>query len=262
MKKAVFFDIDGTIVTEDERSIIPESTKRAIMQLRKNGHLAFINTGRTIFNINNELKEIGFDGYLCGCGTYIEFGGEVMLYNKLDKAFCRQLSEIIREYGAYPVYERSDSVFFDKEAMNHPGVMYIKQVFLKDVVNIEHTADEEDFSFDKFVIWTDEKTDIEPLFREISKNFAIIDRGDGFYETVPLGFSKATAIEMILEKTGISLENAYAIGDSMNDLPMLKAVPNSIAMGGAEKIYPYVSFITKPIEEDGIEYALRHFGII
>ena len=48
----------------------------------------------------------------------------------------------------------------------------------------------------------------------------------------------------------------------MNDLPMLTAVPNSIAMGGAEKIYPYVSFITKPIEEDGIEFALNHFGII
>ena len=58
------------------------------------------------------------------------------------------------------------------------------------------------------------------------------------------------------------MENAFAVGDSMNDLPMLEAVPNSIAMGGAEVIYPYVSFVTKPIEEDGIEYALAHFGII
>lgn len=79
---------------------------------------------------------------------------------------------------------------------------------------------------------------------------------------MPKDFTKATAIDFILERLGIPLENAYAIGDSMNDLPMLTAVPNSIAMGGAEKIYPYVSFITKPIEDDGIEFALRHFGII
>lgn len=262
MKKAIFFDIDGTIITEDERSMIPESTKRAIKQARANGHLAFINTGRTVFNMSSELKDIGFDGYLCGCGTYIEFGEEVLLHNRLDKSFCRSLAEAIRNYGAYPVYERSDCVFFDKEAMDHPGVRYIIDIFLKDVDNKEKTTDDEDFSFDKFVIWTDEKTDTERLFEEIRKNFAIIDRGDGFYENVPLGFSKATAIEMILNKTGIPLENAYAIGDSMNDLPMLKAVPNSIAMGGAEKIYPYVSYITKPIDEDGIEYALRHFGII
>ena len=58
------------------------------------------------------------------------------------------------------------------------------------------------------------------------------------------------------------MSNAYAIGDSMNDLPMLEAVPNSIAMGGAEKIYPYVSYITSPIEEDGIKNALLHFNLI
>ena len=48
----------------------------------------------------------------------------------------------------------------------------------------------------------------------------------------------------------------------MNDLPMLQAVPNSIAMGGSEKLYPYVSYITSPIEEDGIYNALEHFKLI
>ena len=43
---------------------------------------------------------------------------------------------------------------------------------------------------------------------------------------------------------------------------MLRAVPNSIAMGGAEVLYPYVSYITTPIEEDGIYNALKHFGLI
>ena len=42
--KAVFFDIDGTLW--DETFIVPDSAVDAIRQLRKNGHLAFINTGR------------------------------------------------------------------------------------------------------------------------------------------------------------------------------------------------------------------------
>ena len=82
------------------------------------------------------------------------------------------------------------------------------------------------------------------------------------YKNVIKTRDRATAIDLILKKLGIPYENAYAIGDSMNDLPMLQAVPNSIAMGGAEKIYPYVSYITTPIEEDGIANALRHFGLI
>lgn len=262
MKKAIFFDIDGTIITEDERAIIPESTKKAIIKARENGHLAFINTGRTFFNISDELKKIGFDGYLCGCGTYIEYDEKVIVYNKLEQEFCRKISGIIKKCRAYPVYERMDCVFFDKDALNHPGIQYIKDIFFKDNKNKERYCEETDFSFDKFVIWTDEETDTKNLFEEIGRYFKIIDRDNGFYENVPRGFSKATAVDIILEKTGISYENAYAIGDSMNDLSMLESVPNSIAMGGAEKLYPYVSFITKSIDEDGIEHALRHFEII
>lgn len=86
MKKIIFFDIDGTIATEDERGFIPDSTRRAIAQARANGHLTFINSGRTIFNIGNNIRELGFDGYICGCGTYIEYNDEVLLYNKLDRA--------------------------------------------------------------------------------------------------------------------------------------------------------------------------------
>lgn len=53
------------------------------------------------------------------------------------------------------------------------------------------------------------------------------------------------------------------MGDSENDLDMLKAVKNSIAMGNAkEEILTYCSYVTKGIEEDGIYHALKHFGII
>ena len=70
-KKVIFFDIDGTIVTEDEQALIPESTVRAIKKARENGNYTFINTGRTIFNVQDRIKNLGFDGFLCGCGTYI-----------------------------------------------------------------------------------------------------------------------------------------------------------------------------------------------
>lgn len=262
MRKAIFFDVDGTLLTEDERSLIPDSTRRAIKQARENGHLAFINTGRTIFNLDEELKSIGFDGYICGCGTYIEYDGKVLLHNKLEQSYCKDIAEKIRSLGAIPVYERSDCLFFDKTAENTEQIRLFKEVFLSSFVNTDKTADDEDFSFDKFVFWADNNTDKESVIELIEKDFMVIDRGGDFYENVPKGYTKATGIMHILNKFGIPIENAYAVGDSPNDLPMLEAVPNSIAMGGAESIYPYVSFVTKPIEEDGIEYALKHFGII
>lgn len=262
MRKIIFFDVDGTLITEDGRSFIPESTKKAIAKARENGNLTFINTGRTAFNLSSKIKSLGFDGYLCGCGTYIEYQNKVILYNKLDSNFCRKIADIVRECKASPVYERIDGIFFDDDAEPASGIDYYKNYFLESGICIDNRVSDLNFSFDKFVVWRNKDTDMKRFVSEIEKDFTIIDRGDDFFEMVPVGFSKATAIDLILKELNIKIEDAYAIGDSTNDLPMLTAVPNSIAMGGASTIYPYVSYITKPICEDGIEYALRHFNII
>ena len=262
MSSIIFFDIDGTIVTEDARMLLPESTKYAISETRKKGNITFINSGRTAFNISKKVRELGFDGCICGCGTYIEYGGEVLLHNKLEQSFCREIAELMRHCGVTPVYEHTDGYYFDDKAPVTDDLRDFLENFVESGIDITGRVEDDSFIFDKFVIWVNDGCDFELFKKEVGKYFSIIDRGHGFYENVPLGFSKATAIDLILKKLGIPYENAYAIGDSMNDLPMLQAVPNSIAMGGAEKIYPYVSYITTPIEEDGIANALRHFGLI
>ena len=48
-------------------------------------------------------------------------------------------------------------------------------------------------------------------FRRVSdRYFECIDRGGDFREFVPLGYSKATGIQTILDYYGLSLEDAYA----------------------------------------------------
>lgn len=262
MRSIIFFDIDGTIATEDERSFIPESTVNAIRETRRRGNLAFINSGRTAFNIPDRIKQIGFDGYICGCGTYIEYNDNVMLYHSLDNDYCRKAAELMRTFNVTPVYEWKDGYFFDDKAPVTDGLRYFMDVFVDQGIDVSGRVEDENFVFDKFVIWINEKSDFEGFKKAFSKDFMIIDRGDGFFENVPKGFTKATAIHRVLDEFGIKLENSYAIGDSMNDLPMLQTVPNSIAMGGAEQIYPYVSYVTTELENDGIENALRHYGLI
>lgn len=262
MSSIIFFDIDGTLATEDERSFIPESTVFAIAETRKRGNLAFINTGRTRFNVSSRIREIGFDGFICGCGTYIEYNEEVIFESTLEQSFCRSISEILRKCRITPVYEHRDGYFFDDKAVMTDGLRYFMDVFVDSGIDVSGRVEDENFCFDKFVVWVNDETDFEMFHREISPYFSIIDRGNGFYENVPLGYSKATAIDVILKKLNIPIDNAYAIGDSMNDLPMLRAVPNSIAMGNAEKIYPYVSYITTPLEDNGIYNALKHYSLI
>lgn len=58
MRKAVFFDIDGTIW--DEKHQIPDSTREAFRKMKDQGHYLFISSGRTrVFIPDQELMPLG-----------------------------------------------------------------------------------------------------------------------------------------------------------------------------------------------------------
>ena len=72
MKKLIFFDIDGTLITDGPgEHLIPGSLPRTLNALQENGHLCFINTGRALAEIDSVIRSLPFNGYVCGCGTYI-----------------------------------------------------------------------------------------------------------------------------------------------------------------------------------------------
>ena len=56
---ALFFDIDGTILSEITHKI-PESALEALHKAQENGHKTFINTGRTICSVPPMIKRISF----------------------------------------------------------------------------------------------------------------------------------------------------------------------------------------------------------
>jgi HAD superfamily hydrolase (TIGR01484 family) len=60
MVKAIFFDIDGTLVSFETHKI-PASTQEALKALRDKGIKIFIATGRPQCLINN-LSDLEFDG--------------------------------------------------------------------------------------------------------------------------------------------------------------------------------------------------------
>ena len=73
MKKIAFFDIDGTLTSEIDGSI-PESAVYAIRAARANGNLMFINTGRCFQNVEQRFRDVGFDGFVCGCEKQLHYG--------------------------------------------------------------------------------------------------------------------------------------------------------------------------------------------
>ena len=265
MKKILFFDIDGTITSEIDGTI-PSSTIHAIREARKNGHLMYINTGRCFQNVENRFREIGFDGYICGCGTNIYANGKELFYQKQTHEMTMQILENAAKSGLDILLESKYEVCFDtSRPFTNPQAKELYLTF-RDKHKYEMRTDlyAEDFFCDKFVIWFEDETQLESFRKFADSYFECIDRGGQFREFVPWGYSKATGIQFILDFYKIPLSNAYAIGDSNNDMPMLKAVPNSIAMGNAypETLFNEVSYVTRKASENGIYHALKHFEFI
>ena len=54
-----------------------------------------------------------------------------------------------------------------------------------------------------------------------------------------------------------------AFGDGENDMEMLRYVGIGVAMGNAsDAVKAAADYVTDTVDDDGIEKALRHFGLI
>lgn len=261
-RKLIFFDIDGTLMTETEDRIIPDSTKRAIIAAQENGHLTFINTGRTLSELEDFLFDLGFDGFVCGCGTYIQYHGEILLSQGFSKDLQRALIADLRACKLEGLLEGKEHVYYE----NVPYITRMRfiremhQVLGDTVIN---SWDGDDMEFDKLCFCTREDSDFLTFYNKYKDILDFIDRGDTFYEIVPAGFSKASGMQFLEEHLGIKHENTVAFGDSTNDLSMLNYAALSIGMGNSdEEVKPVVDYITGNVEDTGIWDAMKHFAII
>lgn len=264
MRKIAFFDIDGTLTSEIDGRI-PESATLAIRKARENGHLMFINTGRCFQNVGKRFREIGFDGYVCGCGTNIYCDDKEVLHIAQSHETISVILKAARECDVDILFESRNFVAFDlSRPFHHPNATKLYHSFIKRGYDMPEDLENPNFFSDKFVIWYKNETQLTTFRRVSDKYFTCIERGGNFCEFVPLGYSKATGIQFVLDHYGLSKSDAYAFGDSANDLSMLSYLENSVAMGNSspESLFSMVSYVTTKASEDGIANALKHLRFI
>lgn len=261
MKKAVFFDIDGTLW--NEKLQVPGSTVEAIHKLRENGHYAFICSGRsrTTIRAKELLEDIGFDGIVGGCGTYIEYLGEVIFDKNLSQEELAGLLVSLEKCNMPVILEGTHYLYGDEEIFGEdPYVAYLKRVVGEDFLPLK--GNEGRYEANKISAdYT--KGDIEGIKRELSGSYELIFHAQKVVEVLPKGYSKASGIQRICEYLNISHEDTYAFGDSANDVEMLRYVEHGIAMGNAtEDAKEVADYITTPLMEDGIMEGLKHYSLI
>lgn len=259
-RKIVFFDIDGTLW--DRHNFIPESTREAISRLRSNGHLAFINTGRTRGYITNpDLLGLGFDGIVSGCGTMVEYDGKISFLHEIDNELIALAITTMRNFGMKPIIEGKEFLYMEESDFAEDP--YGRKL----MVELGHRRQSIDAHW---MAWGGSKMscemdgcDYEKCFDLLRNYYTPLVHNSHVAEIVPIGFSKGTGIEKACQLVNIPIENTIAVGDSVNDLEMLSKAHISIAMGGAtDDVKSMATYTTADLMDDGIYKAMEHFGLI
>lgn len=261
-RKALFFDVDGTLLSESTRKV-PDSAVKAVEAARRQGHLVFINSGRVSRLLDPIRELIHVDGYLCGCGTYIILGDQELYARKIPHERGIEIKRAFKPHRIEGILEGKGGCHFHKDRSWMPRLEKMRANIGKEGAVSPYPIEDDSYDFDKFCCLTDKKSDKEGFFRMIQEDFQIIDRGNDFWECVPKGHSKATAIQMVLDHYGLTLDDAYVFGDSTNDLSMFTYARHAVLMGHHDKeLEPYATFITRSVEKDGVAYAMEQLGLI
>ena len=246
MTKALFFDIDGTLVSFETHRI-PSSTIEALEAAHAKGLKIFIATGRPKAIINN-LSE-----------AYCFVGEEVIYKSAIPQEEVKAMAAFCEKKGVPCIFVEEHNI-----SVCQPNEM-VKKIFYDFLhVNVIPTVSFEEASNKEVIQMTPFITEEEE--KEVLPSIPTCEIGrwyPAFADVTAKGDTKQKGIDEIIRHFGIKLEETMSFGDGGNDISMLRHAAIGVAMGQAkEDVKAAADYVTAPIDEDGISKAMKHFGII
>ncbi len=260
-------DIDGTLVGSDKT--ISEKTREAIIKAQQRGKIVAIASGRSIAGIRKTASNISLEQY----------GGYVIAYNGTTVVNCKTgeciYNQMVPKELVKPVYEAAKRVnagivvYNDntKEMISGNGLNeYIKIDAEACNVTINEVSDfvkAINFPFNKFLLSgkPEHMAEVEKIMAKEFGDRLNVFRSDPFYvELLPRYVDKGVAVEKLVKHLDIQREKVICIGDSYNDLPMLRFAGMGVAMGNAQQeVKEMADYVTASNDEDGIVNVIDKF---
>ena len=260
-KKALFFDYDGTIISDETHSI-PKSARKVLAKLKEKGYLLFLNTGRTKAILDPVIEELGFDGEILGCGSYISYHDEVLYQVDVEKSIYQKIIELADACEVDALLEGTHALYMTHNIQS-PRLLNILERY-HDANMVMKSCDELEDDFVKmFVCYqNEEKKEVFNAF--VSQYFQLIDRRKNCCEIILKGHSKASGITYLSNKLNIDLDHCYVFGDSNNDMAMFELVENSALIGNEhnEHLAEHVMYACGDVDHDGLLEAVSAFQLL
>ena len=127
----------------------------------------------------------------------------------------------------------------------------------------DHFIKELTFPINKFLLAgdPDRMKEVERIMKEKFADRLNIFRSDPYYlEVLPKFVDKGVAVEKLMKHLDIKKAKVICVGDSYNDLPMLRCAGLGVAMGNAqEEVREASDYVTASNDEDGVAKLVEKF---
>ncbi|MDR0200120.1 MAG: Cof-type HAD-IIB family hydrolase [Streptococcaceae bacterium] len=254
-KALAFFDLDGTLL--DEKSHVTPEITNALTQIRKNGVLPIIATGRGGFELDAIQKATGITSVICLNGQQISLEGEIIYREPISIEKTTALSQAAQEADEalafyddkhYWVSEINDTVRGAYGYTHAPLPQVAPEDYLTHEVNmlLVLTENENQVAYYQALI-----PELD-YFRNTNYSIDITNKGT----------DKGSGLRKLVELLDFKGET-YAFGDGPNDISLLKAADHATAMDNAcDATKEVADYITTANTNHGIVNAFKHWGLL
>lgn len=261
MIKAVFFDIDGTLVSFKQK-FLPDQLLSDLAALRERGIKTFISSGRALQDLERTgmLRGAEFDGYVTINGQFCCDGDGVPFRDRpIDLSDMRGACRVLQDNPAIPALLEGNGESYLTQINSRVREIYeFLHTGLYPVCPLEQMLTMKVYQFVPFVAPNEEQ-----VFLDAMPGCAYTRWHPLGIDVIPRDGGKEVGVRAAMERYGFAPEEVMAFGDGENDMGMLALAGTGVAMGsGEDKVKAMADYVTDTVENIGVSQALRHFGLL
>ena len=258
----VALDLDGTVVSHDLRVSPP--VIGAIARARAEGVFTTVVTGRMYRAAKPFAQLLGIDGpIVCyqGAGIYDAATGKELRHTPLAGSIALQVAAYAKERDLHVQLYADDSFYVEKLSRFSELYAYVSGIHPEVVPSLEARFANADSTKVVIVVDANDADRIADELRTMLGESAYVTRSNPeFVEVLAAGIDKGDALRFVARTLGVDMAATIGVGDSWNDIPLLKASAFGIAMGSAPEVARAAAdAVVADVNHDGVREAYERF---
>lgn len=245
LRLTIATDLDGTLLKSDTN--ISKENLEAINNLAKNGITIALLTGRTLYEVPEELRNCNGVEYIIysnGAGIYHREKG-VLRYTTISPADTKKVFDILSDYKTFIEIYTCGSPYIEKKNYSNEQFEYynidrdfIPEIYKsrKAVDSLQKFIDDETYKIEMFDVFFRHQEEREHCRQRLLKEFDTIEITTSMsnnLEITPAGVNKGTALTQLCKIMSKNMNDVIVLGDSKNDITAFKTSARKYAVSNA-----------------------------